>query len=1070
MSRFALRFPYFIIVACLMVTVLGLSSLFRMAVDMFPNINIPVVIVATFYSGMPPQQIETAITSPFERMFTLASDVEHIESRSLPGISLIKVYFQPGSSADAALTSVSNLAMAQLRRLPHGTLPPVILKSDATSVPVALVTFKGKGFSEKDLFDIARYNVRNQLASVPGSSVPMPFGGKTRQIQVYVDPLKMQAYDLSVMDVVNEINAANLILPAGFSRIGNFTYNIYTNSQINAMEDIDRVPLKTVGQAAVMVGDIGKAKDDTMIQTNIVRIDGQRSVYVPVLKQGGDTNTISVVNGMKDILKHLLDVPKTLITNVVFDQSLFVKGAIENLAHEGLIGLVLTGLMILIFLGSARGTGAVMLSIPLSALATFFVLQLGGSSINTMILGGLALAFSRLIDNSVIVLENIFRHLEMGEAPEVAAERGGSEVALAVLAATLSTAIVFFPVTLLFGVSRFLFTALGLAVVISMFASYFVAMTVVPLFCARFLKGPPGSHEHPEESSTEQQEAPEPAAPQSFGARFNAWFNASFHAMLERYQHLLERLLIRPKATIAGILAFFVATLALAPLLGVSFFPRTDPGQFLIMVKAPAGMRLERTEEQIRQVEDLVRRVVDPEDLQLIVSNIGSVADLPAIYTINSSENTAFVQVSLKEDHGTGSYEYMDRIGKALASEMPQLDTYIVANGLVDAVMNQGMPAPIDVQVSSNDLAKTDRVARELAAQIREMPGVRGVFTPQSIDLPALTVDVDRIRAAQVGLTQKDVVDSLISALTSDVMIAPSYWIDPKSGNNYFLTVQYPLNQVKSLVDLKNLVLRGPRMTKPTTLNSVATVSSSESPNEVDHYQIRRVMDIYVSPEEEDLGTISQAIEDVIGKMDMPEGVVVTQRGSVQSMNASFRSFAIGLLLAVVLVYLVLVAQLRSFVDPFIILLAIPTGVAGVILILLMAGTTLNVMSLMGVVMLSGIVVSNSILIVEFANHLRVGGMDVQQAVALACRIRLRPVLMTSLATIIGMIPMALKLGTGSEAYAPLAQAIIGGLTVSVVLTVFIVPAVYLLIYSRKEAEPFHGGDHPGGNTTEVAA
>src|SRR5579872_3052476 len=487
MSRFSIRNPYFIVVVCLIVCVVGITSLLRMPVDLFPPVKIPVVVVATFYSGMPPEQIENDITGQFERMFTLASGIEHMESRSLTGVSLIKVYFQPGSNPDSDVTSIANLAMASLRYLPQGTLPPIVMKFDASSLPVCLVTLSGKGLSESDLRDLGQFTIRNQMAGIPGASIPPAFGGRYRQIMVYVDPLKLEAHQLSVMDVVRTVNEANLILPAGDVKIGPYDYNIYANSQINSMSDINRLPLKTVGNASVLVADVGKAEDAAQIQSNIVRVDGQPSVYLPVLKQGGDANTIAVVDGIKEGVSHLLDVPKQLIANVVFDQSRFVRSAIENLIHEGLTGLILTGVMILVFLGSMRATAAVFLSIPLSALAAFIALSLGDNTINAMILGGLALAFSRLIDNSVVVLENIFRHLEMGESPEVAAEKGGKEVALPVLAATLTTVVVFFPVIFLYGVSRFLFTALALAVVLSLFASYFVAMTVVPLFCARFI-------------------------------------------------------------------------------------------------------------------------------------------------------------------------------------------------------------------------------------------------------------------------------------------------------------------------------------------------------------------------------------------------------------------------------------------------------------------------------------------------------------------------------------------------------------------------------------------------------
>src|SRR6202166_4390283 len=489
MSRFAIHRPYFIVVICLIIAVVGVTSLVRMPVDMFPAMDIPVVVVATFYSGMPPEQIETDITSRFERFFTLGAGIEHIESRSLPGVSVIKVYFQPGTNPDSAVTTISNLAMAQLRRLPPGTLPPVVLKFDASSLPVCLVTFKGEGLNETALRDLAQFQVRNQIASVPGASVPQPFGGRYRQIMVYADPYKLEAHQLSLLDVVRSLNAANLILPAGDVQIGSIDYNIYTNSQLRTVGEIDQLPVKMVGQSPVRIGDIGYAKDAQQIQTNLVRVDGQRSVYIPVLKQGGDTNTIQVVDGIKQAVPHLFDVPKQLIRTVVFDQSIFVKTAIETFLHEGAIGLFLTSVMILVFLGSMRATVAVFFSIPLSALATFIALSMGGNSINSMVLGGLALAFSRLIDNSVVVLENIYRHLEMGEAPEVAAEKGGQEVALPVLASTLTTIVVFFPATLLYGASKFFFSALALAVVLSLLASYLVAMSVVPLFCAHFIKG-----------------------------------------------------------------------------------------------------------------------------------------------------------------------------------------------------------------------------------------------------------------------------------------------------------------------------------------------------------------------------------------------------------------------------------------------------------------------------------------------------------------------------------------------------------------------------------------------------
>jgi len=1042
MSGFSIKYPFLIIVACLVIAIVGTVTLVRMPVDLFPPINIPVVVVATFYSGMPPQQIETNITNPFERFFTLASGVDHIESRSLPGVSLIKIYFQPGTNADADLSSISNLAMADLRRLPPGTLPPVVLKFDASSLPVCLITLKGEGLNETALQDLGRYTVRNQIANVPGASVPQPFGGKYRQIMVYVDPMKLQAHQLSPMDVVRQVNESNLILPAGDVKIGPFDYNLYSNSQAPTANAINSMPLKTVGQSSVLVGDVGKAVDAQAIQTNIVRVDGQPSVYLPILKQGGDTNTIAVVQGIKDALKTLVDIPKQLQTRVVFDQSLFVKTAINNLMQEGAIGLVLTGLMILLFLGSFRATAAVFLSIPLSALAAFLAMSMGGGTVNTMVLGGLALAFSRLIDNSVIVLENIFRHLEMGEAPKVAAERGGQEVALAVLAATLTTALVFFPVVFLYGVSRFLFVALALAVILSLFASYLVAMTVVPLFCAKLIK----KHQADEEVGDDFVSS----RLGGVGKKFNFYFEK----MLGKYDRTLTTSLLKPLATVTGLVGVSLLALALYPFLGVSFFPRTDPGQFVINIKAPSGTRVELTEDYVKEVEEIIRGTIPAKELQIIVSNIGITTDFSAIYTPNSASHTAFVQVSLQEGHRVGSYEYMRRVREQLSEKLPQLSTYFQSGGLVDAVINLGLPAPIDVQVSGNDLGKVYAVAKQLSGPVRELKGVSDVLIPQDIDYPALELDIDREKASLLDLSQREIVNNVITALTSNGMIAPNYWIDPKSGNPYLLTVQYPENAVKTLMDLKQIPLRGAKNMEPTSLDSVVDIKTIPSPTEVDHYQLFRVIDVYVSPKKEDLGTIASQIDDIIKRTKLPEGVRVNLRGSVQGMRASFKSFGIGLILSVVLVYLVLVAQFASWQDPFIILLAIPPGLAGVLLMLLATGTTLNVMSLMGLVMMVGIVVSNSILIVEFARHLHHEGKPLKEAVSVASRLRLRPILMTSLATVLGLIPMALGTEAGSEQYAPLARAIIGGLLVSVVVTVYLVPAAYLLVHRKENQNP----------------
>jgi multidrug efflux pump subunit AcrB len=1060
MPKFALRYPFFIIMLCLVVMLIGVVNIASMPVDLFPKIDMPVVVVATFYNGMPPQQIEADITNTFERFFTLGANIDHSESRSLTGVSLIKIYFKPGTDPNAALSNIANLAMADLRRLPPGTLPPVVLGMDASSQPVCLVTLEGKGLNETQLKDLAQFQVRNQISNVQGASVPQPYGGTYRQIQVYVDPIKLEAHNLSLTDVVTAVNSSNLILPAGDVRIGSKDYNIYANSQFPDAKAMNAMPLKSYGNSSVLVADVGKAEDSGALQYNIVRINGQRSVYVPIFKQGGNSNTITIVNGMKAAIKRLVDIPESLKTAVVFDQSIFVKLAIKNLLKEATIGLVLTGLMILIFLGSPRATFAVLLSIPLSALVCLIVTKATGGSINTMLLGGLALAFSRLIDDSVVVLENIFRFMEMGVPPREAAEKGGMEVSLAVLAATSTTSIVFFPVTFLSGVSKYIFTPLALGVVLSIFASYLFAMTVVPLFCATFVRV------HHEEVSVHGGKI-------SLFQRTVTEFNVRFQRMLERYEGVAKRVLVRPGFTAAVILGgVALVILALFPFLGRSYFPRTDPGQFVMNVRMPSGTRLEDSNRYIARVEKIIRDTVRPKDLGMIVSNIGVYPDLSAIYTTNASMDTAFVQTSLKEGHSLGSYEYMARVREKISRELPELTTYFQAGGLVDSVINQGLPAPIDVQVSSNDMQSAFEVAKTLAAKIKAFPDVSGVYIPQDLDYPGLALNIDRERASLIGLSAKDVVDNVITALTSDGMIAPTYWIDPKTGNNYMVTVQYAnhvLNHM-TMEGFENIPLRGVRPTGYgpaeagrgasdmagntggyTPLRSVAEIKQINTPTEVDHYQIRRVIDVYVATKAEALNKAGKDINQLIASTKRDKNTRITMRGAAVSMNESFRDFGLGLLISIALVYLILMAQFASFVDPFIILMAIPPGLAGVVMILLFTGSTLNIMSLMGVIMMTGIVVSNSILIVEFSGILHDQGLPLLEATVLACKVRLRPILMTSLATLLGMIPMALGLEAGSEQYAPLARAIIGGLGISVVVTVFLVPAVYLVIHTYRE-------------------
>ena len=1080
MSSFAIRYPFFIFMACMVIVVVGMVNLLSMPVDLFPTINIPVVVVATFYSGMPPQQIEADITNTFERFFTLGSNIDHIESRSMTGVSLIKVYFQPGTDQNAGVSNISNLAMADLRRLPPGTFPPVVLSFDAANLPVCLITVEGQGLDEIQLKDYAMFEIRDQVASVKGASVPQPYGGTYRQVMVYVDPLKLQANGLSINDVYKAVNASNLILPAGDVRIGPKDYNIYANSQVAKPSDANNIPLRTHDNASVTVGDVGHAEDGGQLQYNIVRVDGEHSVYLPIFKQGGGSNTITIVDGIRMRVKRLLDVPRQLKAKVVFDQSVFVKMAVDNVMREGGIGLVLTALMILLFLGNLRATVAVLLSIPISTLAAFLLLNATGNTINTMVLGGLALALSRLIDNSVVVLENIFRRMEMGEPPIVAAEQGGKEVDLAVLAATVATAIVFFPIVLLAGVSKYLFTAMALGVVFALWASYVVAMTVVPLFCAKFItfKGHEKAASQKKIAGYESADSPGTLkAPVKHGQNslFQTvvhGFNSYFYRLQVWYDKAIVYCLDRPVAVVVAFSIFVILSFAVYPFVGVAFFPRTDPGQFVINLKAPAGTRLELTDQYCARIENIIRQVVPPSDLNMIVSNIGVYPDLSAIYTTNTAMDNAFIQVSLKEDHKLSSYQYMERVHRRVRQEVPEAQTFFQAGGLVNSIVNQGKPAPFDIRVSTMSFQDGYDLAHDIALKARKLGRVSDVLIPQDIDYPGLQLGVSRQRAAILGLTEKNVVDGVITALTSNGMIAPSYWVDPKSGNNYMLTVQYYNSQIQNIKDFKQIPLRAGSPLEAASrslesgaeatpmahdnvvpLEAVADVKYINTPTVVDHYQLRRVFDVYIMPQTEDLGKVGGQIQKIVDGEHPPNGTLVTIAGSINDMHDSFLSFAIGLVLSVILVYLILMAQFASFSDPFVILLAVPPGIAGVLLFLWITGTSINIMSLMGVLMTTGIVVANSILIVEFVVALRAEGKPIKIALAEGCKVRLRPILMTTLATVLGMIPIALGTEAGSEQYAPLARAILGGLVVSGVVTIFLVPTAYYLLHRGHDSE-----------------
>ncbi len=1020
--------------------ILGVTAFMRMPVDVFPNIKIPAVVVATFYQGMPPLDMEDNITFRYERFFTLGSNIEHVESRSLSGVSIIKVFFQPGTDIEAAAAQMGTLAMADLGIMPPGTLPPLVLQYDASSLPVVLVTAEGEGYNEAQIEDQARYNIRNQLATVPGASVPIPFGGKFRQVMVYADAQALQARGLSLMNVVHALDNSNLILPAGDVKIGAKDYYIYSNSMIEKIQRIGSVPVKVGrGQAPVLIRDVARVDDSSQIQYNKVLINGQPSVYIPVLRQVG-ANTISVVDGIKKMLPKVFGLPPGMKLKTIFDQSTYIRQAVESLEHEAVSGSVLASLMILIFLGSFRSTFAIFLSIPLSILAGAFGLYMNGSTINIMTLGGFALAIGRLVDDSVVVLENINRHLAKGKPSDEAARDGAEEVALPVLASTVTTCIVFFPVMFLFGVAKYLFSALALAVVLSMTASYLVAMSVIPIYCTRFLSA-----------------AQATAAEHGQGRGPLGTFNRAYERFALSYEHVLERALNHKFPVIAAVTILFVGSMAIYPLLGTELFPETDAGTFTINFRAPAGTRLELTTELAHKIEAEIRRTIPSSDLDMVVSNIGLAPSISAIYSPNAAEDSGFLEVALKEGHQRLTAYYVERLKKLLAHDLPEVRTLFSSGSIIDAVLSFGMMAPIDVQFAGGQFTSLYKAADEAREAVDGLPQVSQTFIQQESQYPTLNIQVDRIRSARLGISQKDIISNVITALNSNLYIKPSIWIDRTNNNDYFLTVQYlgadnGFNSLGAVEDIP--VQSNPRETghaQSLLLRDVASVVPEYHPSEADHYNIQRTVDLLVSPSGQDLGGTQTAIEKALARLSLPRGVTINYRGSVAAMHASFSSFGFGLSLAVVLLYLVMVAQFGSFLDPLIIMFAVPMGLIGVIWTLWATNTTLNIESFMGIIVMVGIVVSNSILLVDFANERRKQNQPLRRAVVESARIRMRPILMTALATVAGLMPIALKLGEGSEASAPLARAAVGGLIVSTILTLVLVPCVYELFYARLE-------------------
>lgn len=1046
MVRLALKNPFLVIVIGLAILMFGSTALTRTPTDLLPTFKTPAVQILTFYPGMPAEIVEKDITTRLERWTGQANGVARQESKSLIGVSIVKDYFRADIDPNTAMSQVTSLAMSDLYYLPPGTVPPMVMPFDPTaSIPLALITVSSPELDEKKLYDVAYFDLRNRLQGISGVIAPAVYGGKLRRILAYVDREKLQVRGLSPMDVVKAIRANNLMIPTGNAKFGGLDYQIIANSMVPEVEQINDFPIKVDDTGApIFIKDVAKTEDSSQIQTNIVRVDGRRQVYIPIYRQPG-ANTIQIIDGIKTALGGILErLPKGVNLDVVMDQSVYVRKAIADLIQEGVLGAALAAIMVLLFLGSFRSMAIVLISLPLAILAACVGLYFAGESLNAMTLGGLALAVGLLIDQTIVVLENISRHLGMGKSPGKAALDGTTEVATPMLIITLTIIAVFFPVVFVTGIGKFLFTPLALSVSFALIASYILALMVVPTCAARFLKS---------KGVAVTGEARPESAPsgESVSHGFERWFDP----VRDRYGRFLVWVLARRLRVLAVVAVIFFGSLALYPLIGTELFPTVDAGQLMVRVRAPSGTRVEVTEGIIKGVEDEVRQAVPAEELKTMISNIGVLYDWPAAYTPNSGPMDAFVNLQFSDERTKTASEYASLLRGRLNERFPGIEFAFDTGGLITAALNSGLPSPINIQVEGNKLETAYEVASRIREIVEQVPGTVDVRIQQKLDYPQITVDVDRVKAAQLGLSQEQVVKNLVTTINSSINFDPAFWIDENNGNHYFIGAQYRESDIKSIETLKDIPINSPTQSQPIPLRNIASFKRATAPGEVNHLNITRVIDVYANVEGRDIGSVAAAIEEKLKDVKTPEGYFIRMRGEVQSMRESFGSLGFGLVMAVGLVYLVMVIQFRSFMDPFIVMFAVPLGAVGVLWMLFLTNTTFNIQSLMGVIMMVGVVVAFSLLMVDFANRLRSEGVETGRAILEAARLRLRPIIMTSLAATLGLVPMAIAGG----ANIPLARAMIGGVMASTALTLVVVPILYTML--KRNQRPGDPLDEP---------
>src|SRR6202049_4060028 len=1038
--KVALNRPYTFIVLALLILLLSPLIILTTPTDIFPNIDIPVVAIGWVYTGLSPQELEGRLTSVYERLLTATVDnIEHIESNTVNGQVIVKVFLQPGTNIAVANAQVTASSQSILRNLPPGTLPPIILNYSASTVPILQLALSGNGLSEQQLNDLAMNFLRTQLATVQGATVPAPYGGKQRQIMVNISPQLLQSRGLSATELVKTLRQQALLLPGGTAKIGRFEYNVDLNSMPNTVLEMNDLPIRVVGNSTTYLRDVAQVSDGFAPQTNIVRQDGRRGTLLSVLKSG-NASTISVVARVRQMLPAIATtLPPALKIQPLADQSVFVTSAVSGVVREAIIAACLTGIMILVFLGSWRSTVIIAISIPLSILTSVIVLSFLGQTINLMTLGGLALAVGILVDDATVTIENIERHLEEGKELHTGILEGAGQIAVPALVSTLCICIVFLPMFFLSGVARYLFVPLAEAVVFAMLASYILSRTLVPTLAAYLLK----------------QKQTKPGPSRNPFTRFHQAFERGFERVRLGYQSLLTTLVQWRYIFIPVFLATCLSAFLLVPWLGQDFFPNTDSGQFILHVRAKAGTRIEETAKLCDLVEGTIRREIPEREVNNILDNIG----LPysAINFMHSTSGQigagdADILVSLKEDHHATA-DYIQRLRETLPREYPGATFYFLPSDIVTQVLNFGLPAPIDIQIEGTDIEGNREVAARMLQEIQRVPGIADARIQQAFDYPEFDVAVDRTKAAQGGYTQRGGANSLLNSLSGSFQITPMFFLNWTNGVSYNLVTQTPQYSIESLQDLQNTPLNAATAARPEILADVASIKRANEMEVISHYNIRRVVDIYAAVQGRDLGAVGREVTRIVdaNRKSLPRGSFVTVRGQLQTMRDSYLGLLGGLVFSVVLVYLLIVVNFQSWLDPFIIITALPAALAGIVGFLFLTHTTLSVPALMGAIMCMGVGTANSILVVSFAKERLLHHGDPIEAAIEAGFTRLRPVLMTALAMIIGMIPMALGLGEGGEQNAPLGRAVIGGLLCATVATLIFVPAVFSLLHGRRD-------------------